>query len=71
MLKPPRDSVTHQQANGIWPRLSKHIANWVTNPQQRRIIYIAFGVLAAVALFGTSRIVVDNSVKAFFQKTAR
>jgi uncharacterized protein len=66
MLRPPTDrELRSLETRGWWSRVTEAIARWTTGPA-RQLVYVCMAAFVVLALVGTSRVVVDNSMKSYF-----
>ena len=66
ILAPPSDADRkREQRILIWDKATDTIANWVTGPSRRKV-YAGVLLFVIVALIGTDRVVMDNSIKSYF-----
>ena len=66
MLRPPGERELQSLSRGrFWVWLTGTIARWVSGRSRRRV-YIGSALFVVLALVGTSRVVVDNSMKSYF-----
>lgn len=67
LLPPPGDMERHRERDArLWDRITGSIVRLTTIPSHRRRLYAVVLAILAIAIVGTMRIVVDNSVRSYF-----